>query len=207
MPIWLTRLLIHLVVSLALGAAIAAGVAWYALFRVEQGVAPYNGVLHVREGRFWMVAFDRAFGLRWVNLDRLHRASINSSLEVPAVPVWAEPPTAADGLELPSAEGAWRVGSLAIGWPAPMRVRQWSEWEADRLFVPHSEVDDDGFTISKMAKHAFEPMAIARDVTLWDGVAINVLFFAFPIFLVLVPRLVRGPARPVTPQAAAAGPR
>lgn len=172
----------------------AVGVAWYATFRVERGIAPTTGDLHVREGWFWLVATDRAFGLTWVNAERAARPSLHANLNVTGLEGWAEPP-------VDPTIGEWRVGSIAVGWPMRMVGRQWAEIDRERLFVPHVAVDDDGFTIAKMAHNVAAPPVEGRLFVLWGGAVVNVLAFGVPTFAVLAPRLWRG--RPTRPASAA----
>jgi hypothetical protein len=185
---WPRRLLITAIASIGIGLVVALGIPFAALQLVEQGREPARGVgLHVREGWFWDVATDSAFGLWWVNIERVQHRSTNPELTEPGIPAWAEPRGAAP-------VGAWRVGTLAVGWPWPLAARQWSESESDRLFVPHAEIDDDGFTIAKMATNYFAPSRSAQHRIVWWGLAADVALFASVALLALSPRVFSRPA-------------
>jgi len=194
MSTWLSRVLTSAIGSIAVGGVVSVGVAAWCLARVEDGRAPSTGALHVREGRFWEVATDEALGLRWVNIERLQTPSSNPSLEVLGIPNWAEPRGRGP-------VGEWRVGTLAVGWPWLMIARQWSEVDPDLLFVPHVEVDDDGFTIAKMATNFMRRSRSAVDggtySLLFGGIAANIALFGGVTFLVFLRRV-------FTPRASAA---
>ena len=132
------------------------------------------------------MATDSAFGLAWVNIERSSIHSTNPALTWTGVPPWAEPRSQAP-------IGEWRVGTLAVGWPWFMVTRQWSEFESDRLFVPHSEVDDDGFTIAKMATNFSGASRGATYGLIPIGIAANVAIFGTVAFLVFLPRVVSPP--------------
>lgn len=120
-----------------------------------------------------------------MNIERMGQPSINPALDMAGVPSWAEPRAEAGTL------GEWRVGTLAVGWPFLMVTRQWSETDPDRLFVPHAEVDDDGFTIAKMAANFLHASPAGTYAILAGGVLRNVAVFGGVCLVLLAPRLLR----------------
>lgn len=169
MPDWPKRLLLAAILGAPIGALAAAATAWWALSSVETGVEPIAGTLHVREGVPFVAATDRAFGLRFVQLERLPHPLANDPLDLPAVPAWAEPWTPAP------APGKWQVGTLAVGWPWPAVARQWSETEPGRGFLPLVELDDDGSTIRRAAQRMTASAPDSRVAVLGVGLLGNLL--------------------------------
>jgi hypothetical protein len=171
MPVWLKRLLLAAILGAPIGASAAAAVGWWALSSIEAGVEPIAGMLHVREGVPFVAATDRAFGLRFVQLERLPHPLVNDPLDLPAVPAWAEPWTPAP------APGKWQVGTLAVGWPWPAVASQWSETEIGRGFLPPVELDDDGSTIRRAAARFGDTTLGATTRILPVGAAFDLALF------------------------------
>jgi hypothetical protein len=173
MPRWLKRLAISAVVGVPLGAGVAIGVGWYCLATVDEGREPIAGQLHVREGRCWTFASDRATGLAFYNLERELYPLRNGPLDEPAVPWWAEPDLALG----PPEPAKWRVGTLAVGWPWQAVAKQWNETELDTGFLPPVERDDDGSTIRRAAERFTTRVAGSRVFSLPLGLAADLALF------------------------------
>ena len=173
MPAWLKRLLLSAVVGVPLGAAAAVGTGWFCLAKVETGLNPVAGQLHVREGRCWTFASDRATGLAFYNLERELYPLRNGPLDHPAVPWWAEPTPE----EAPPEPAKWRVGTLAAGWPWLAVARRWNETELDTGFLPPVDRDDDGSTIRRAAERFTTPTVGSRTMVLRDGMVADLALF------------------------------
>lgn len=203
MPEWPHRLLVAATIGLPLGAVAAGLVAWRAVASLESGQEPVAGRLHLRAGVAFMAARDRAFGVEFVQLERLPHGVRNAPLDLSEIPRWAEP------IAPDAPPGRWQIGTLAVGWPWRAVARQWNEREPDRGFLPPVELDDDGATIRRAANRFFSADAGAQVRLLAAGAIADVLVFAIPatavIALLLRRRSGRGGSRPPDQSAGRSG--
>lgn len=176
------RLGIVAIFSLILGAATTLSVAWLALIDADRSSGSSSSML-IRGGtELWFVRRLTGFGLEWINCEAMSQPLSNPAPDLIDIPPWAIPP---DGLA--SAGTEVRFATLAVGWPAPFVIRQWSAARQLETFPLRVELDD-GHDSLRRASERFRASETPRGVIgksghanpriiLWRGAVINVALF------------------------------
>jgi len=153
---------------LALGLISTFAIAAIALLRADRASHSSTSII-VRDGtEAWLVNMHHSFGLTWVNCERLVPPLLNESPSIVDIPSWSIPPHR----QWPAA-GNPRVASLAVGWPAPLAVRQWWTTSISQTFPLRFDHDDGRDSLRRAASRFFDRDSNAHGFWLWRGVALN----------------------------------
>ena len=166
------RIVIPLLAVL-LGAATTFGVAFAALVWADRATTSMSSVI-VRNGtEAWLVRQHWAFGLQWVNCERVTPALVNETPAMIDIPQWAIPPERAWPLE-----GNPRAATLAVGWPAPIMARQWTTSSLNQIFPLQFDLDDGHDSLRRAAARFRESDPTVPITLLPRGLIVNFGLFA-----------------------------
>ncbi|MBM4113251.1 MAG: hypothetical protein FJ253_07735 [Phycisphaerae bacterium] len=152
---------------IALGVATTLLLGRMALDGADRATGSSSSML-VRNGtELWFVRRLTSFGLEWINCERSWPPLANEATTMIDIPSWAIPPNApVEATEL-------RVATLAVGWPAPYLVRQWTVTRQTEIFPLPVELDDGADSLRRAAERLRQSDPAQRRI-LWRGAILDV---------------------------------
>ncbi len=161
------------ITAIVLGVLTTIAVAGMALIGADRSQGGSSTLLIRNDTELWLVRRHRGFGLEWINCELSWPPLANPAPTMIDLPWWAIPPQKSWG-----AEAVPRFATLAVGWPAPFIIRQWTALRQSEIFPLPVELDDGADSLRRAAGRFMESDPGRPRPILWRGAILDAGLFS-----------------------------